>query len=898
MTTRPQPWYIGDEDVLIGDPSALASGAWLENIGAPQHIAHTIWLTDINITAEPSVLHVASHDYRTKLTDSPASVQYRGDLSKATALRYRRRVSFWPWSRPVDPTSGRASRGSLGSGELVLDNAGGRYDGLLGQDNRDQAITSRTIQRRTIDDADDLADSVLMLHAIIETTQVRGDTVRMVLTDPIAKLDKMLQQDSFDPDSSDEGVADKTVPTLIGLARNIPAVMWQGVERRLRVTDGPLSGVGVVRDRYIALNPLADPPQWTFDTSIGNAGVKLQSDPVGVVTLDASTSGDSILPPSPVDVLSGNGEFDQAFTGGAYTYFGYDPTGGSDDNFTASDVALPPGWQSYSPGNVSAQFLGAYRVLQVAGGGLRLLNGPGAGQHQSLRTAQLMQAGKTYRWRLELVERITGGNLALGQKPRLIVRLHPRNQQRLFFADNATPAGVYSGSVTIPGGVADQAIQIYIENQGTMVTVNSITLFEVLDPPEVELAGITLTDYAREVVLQRAKLPEDAIDLDSFKAIDEAFKGSDDQPPQIGMWFGRAVTALTALRGPLDSYAADVYTTRAGVVRVARLRDPALDAGNAQAVLTYNSASFSEAFTDGSFTTSCTLNVGSVSYRLCVRLDVQPAPNDIYVADTLSELSDADVGERAMRRTIAAINGTGVPGVEVGAGTDPHPDVTAEWAVNELANPKMRAVAQAPGADGNGISVSFIGPNFFDAPGSWDGNELSGGIPKGLLLIDAGRLARAPVPQPDLAPGLTTTATARTNWYRASSADFAEGVPQADREQYKAQGQIYVKATNTDNLPAQYRHAIGADPLPTVFDTRAAAVQSLDSVVNLYRKLRHFYPLEVRLHPHETIDMDQVVILQYPRFDLAPGKPLLVVDVDDENRGAAHQRICRIMAWG
>src|SRR5690625_770750 len=499
-------------------------------------------------------VRLATRDYvRTENVDGETeAVRYRGDIGQS--ITYSRSMAFWPWGM---------SSGTLTAGAISIDNRDGLYDQLIFRDMRDQPIR---VTMPTTDGTD-----ITVLTAIVDRVEAPNDREVLVhLKDSLTLLDVPLQQQVYD-DTADDGVIDRPLPVLLGVARSIRPTIWQadvpGEDGpAIRIHDSTLSGVANVRDRGEQLSPFDVPPAYVLDGRIGNAGLILGAEPDGVLTLDASSSGDAMTPPEAPDALDGDGDFTQPFN-----------TITELDNPNELDGWTFTGWPTTDGLRWgTARFEPHMRLGQQVGG--RFFGGSlQTGRAYFWSDMPVLKAGKTYRWELDMVTAVSfwshigsRGYVALSHaRQRVIGRDEPSGKvlfrRRMLDADNRP--GVYSGVVTIPEG-DDHYVQIGTYNGGG-VTIAYLKFIE-LDVPDVDdLEGITLYDYLVEVV-RRAGMTSSVIDKPSVDAVDP-------NQESIGAYFEAPITALAAARAPLDSFCADIHTGREGQLIVARLRDPALD---------------------------------------------------------------------------------------------------------------------------------------------------------------------------------------------------------------------------------------------------------------------------------------------------------------------------------
>ncbi|MGN6229188.1 MAG: SPRY domain-containing protein [Dyella sp.] len=161
--------------------------------------------------------------------------------------------------------------------------------------------------------------------------------------------------------------------------------------------------------------------------------------------------------------------------------------------------------------------------------------------------------------------------------------------------------------------------------------------------------------------------------------------------------------------------------------------------------------------------------------------------------------------------------------------------------------------------------------------------------------IDINALGGDLVPVADTAPGLTTQMGLRRNWAQLSDGDlvsaslnFPLAVRQGMLRQYQA------VASTAQPLAGAYRHALYAPPVASTFDASADAQAEIDRVAAIYATQRWFYSVPVELDAVPEMDLGQVWTLTYPKYGLASGKPVMVIDFEpDYLAGTAN-----VIFWG
>jgi len=169
------------------------------------------------------------------------------------------------------------------------------------------------------------------------------------------------------------------------------------------------------------------------------------------------------------------------------------------------------------------------------------------------------------------------------------------------------------------------------------------------------------------------------------------------------------------------------------------------------------------------------------------------------------------------------------------------------------------------------------------------------------FLIDRERLIRAPRVTVDTAPGLTSSIYARKNNYQFRDGDFADNltaIPLALRQAYTQPAQFTAEAAIPEGFPTIYAHAIDAEPLDSVYDVKSDAATEIQRVINLYSQPRFLVDVEIALDQDEYVDLDDIVLLKYPRYGFDDGVNFLVVGVDDVVVAKEGRRTARLRLWG
>lgn len=234
------------------------------------------------------MLRIADRPFLTDPSDAPPNAPYAGGIA-AAGFVVSRALNFWPWASNAAGSPTRAT--------LKLDNADGRFDALVAQDVRDAAVTVRETDGATLAGAEDAA------HLTVDSVRANSDAdLTLTLTDTVARTQVALQHRLFLP-LVDDALHAKPWPLALGAVRSIEPPCINAADQVYAVNDGPIAGIGSVRDR-------GDPFDYSAgDYTINQDGtITLASEAQGRVTMDTSSLGGT-TPLPPTDLLDGSGDF-------------------------------------------------------------------------------------------------------------------------------------------------------------------------------------------------------------------------------------------------------------------------------------------------------------------------------------------------------------------------------------------------------------------------------------------------------------------------------------------------------------------------------------------------------------------------------------------------------------
>lgn len=454
-------------------------------------------------------VRVAARDFILPPSDPIPNAVYEGRLED-DKIELVQSLAFWVDGR-------KQTQGSAAS--ISIANSDGALDAMLNDDYRDVPVSLEWMEPgQSILIADHVADM------IIDDIEAQDDgTMRLRLASSMSALDSPLQHMIFPP-SADEVAAGKPWPVMLGAARSFTPTLVDSVNRIYAFADQAVVGWGYVRDKGAPLDPNAGPPP-DYVISDDYRGIVLETNPVGKLTADASSTGGGTLPSLADDIWLGYGNpFTQDSSG---DIVGFDQTS-----------------------NVS--FYNVSQIQFVAGSG---------GEYIGLSTAT-MQAGRSYRYKV-VVSFLPGAN-QYGQ-PSISIQSSTSPFPYAVF----TSAGTYEGVITPSANITPRLVfEGYINGNNAVVAM--AYLLEIPDTyTPSEINAITLTDFMREILEVRGGFTPAQWSSSDTEAIDAA-TGYDG----IGYFANEPTTIRSAIEAALSSYCACAWMDDDGVLRFTRLVKP------------------------------------------------------------------------------------------------------------------------------------------------------------------------------------------------------------------------------------------------------------------------------------------------------------------------------------
>lgn len=876
------------------------------------------WLID--------ALEVANYD-----TISDGKI-YLGDLSENESIRYSRSLSYWTQS---------GTGGSMSTGTITVDNVDGTYDSLLTEDNRDRLVVVTK-------------NGVTAITGIIEGVEAPDDrTIRFRLKDVLSRLDRPIQRLTYGSEA-DSAVQGRVLPILFGIGRNIRPTLYDAVDASFgpgyRVADFSLSGATNVRDSGIELNPPNVPIEFvgavsgsgdSFTTSalsvsVGNVVIVYSSGKNGDLTA-LSIGGTASL--SALQYLS----FDTGSGGNDFLYEAQVYTVSSAGTVILSDV---------SGGDV----MGA--AIALSGGDSIAIDRDGIGSSQTV-DGSVSLSGLTTDDALVYIEthqdtsvyptlpsgftNTTGDELwtvGSGGAAR-----DWSSRSGYLESPSASVSHTIADTATGPQGAA--LVRVYWSSNPQYQYDSRISNAGLII--DVEPAGVLTCDASTSgadqysVYLDKRFYSEIAVDrsftgstgfrstaLNPFPSSDlpsgwgrvrtPADEGVSGDPYKIEYVDALKMTSAESDTAFIWLYTADSSSPEGDIVTD-------LVSGK-----TYRAIIEIESLIGGGVRNT----KGNFRLRLSgserILLDI-PASRGQFADNTF--LADFTVTEGSDQGLILAVEGDGIEviirRVEVFEADTPAIDsvsgitlsdfmqeviLRADESITKLDTDDLDTIAGGTPAEigyyseqpVTALSVmrnaldSYTADVYSDRSGNIRFSQLRDpALTNTSFLIDRERLLAPPRVRVDDAPGLTTQMVAKKNNYEFRDSDFADNltaIPLETRQAYTQAGQANAQATVPADFPSIYSHAIDAEPLVSVFDTLSDAETEIQRVVDLYDEPRFIVDVEVALDEDEYVDLDDVVLLEYPRWGFDAGVNFLVVGVDDEISGKHGKRSARLRLWG
>lgn len=543
----------------------------------------TLWNTRgwfvLNTENVPIIyLSIVDEGITTHPSDTPANVQFRPRIKNMMGFSVKRAPKVWVW--------GDTSVQAAAFGKLVIDNYDGAFDFFMLNDLRDAQIIMQLPPALMLGGAATMASAPIVATAILDDSSMDSeDEITVTLKDTIARLDRPLLM-PFNPPFVDSGAARRMMPLSLGALRNLPPQLIDTPNRIFRLGDTAMSNVTAARDKGAPLDVHASPPQYA--PALNGAGICPQVMPVGVFTVDCSSEGAQAQIPGIADILNGVGRLRST------TNPGPDGPGVNTWTGTASPSTTPPSGWSYD--NLAN---GTISRLSFANGmdqdwAMMLSTSvpftPGTTGQQGISAhlaSNCFVPGQTYRISIN----VRSVYIPAGARGGLILRTDlgagmagaisgGYQDQSAIIAPNPNGAP-YSFIWQCPNDNVARSLYVIMSGDTHFATPcqaqwDNVTIELLGTYTELPLVGISIGKYFQEILALRAGESTSVWNAADLTALQAATV--DQTRGTTGYVFGNHYedqpNILTALRDPLDSYGATLFTDNLGILRVARIIDP------------------------------------------------------------------------------------------------------------------------------------------------------------------------------------------------------------------------------------------------------------------------------------------------------------------------------------
>lgn len=804
-------------------------------------------------------LHLGSEDWMSDPADAVPNERYAGLMAGDNSeLRAVRSLDFWPWQRGV----------KTGAMVLnVLDDANTFAD-ILSSDARDMPVT---VSR--IDAGQTFAQRVPVYTAVIDSASVADDlNIKLTCRDRLGLLDVPTQRALFRPDA-EPSAANTPRPIVLGACRNVPVVLTDAAAISYTTSDAPVLGIGYVRDSGYPLDPAAAPADFALDAT--KTALLLHADPTGKVTADLSSVGGAQLPDPSDDILGGAGAPLTGADGSSPT--GLPTTGGDTAGSTPKmlgGVLTFPAVATSATIRVSATIAtsgyggpmynrACVRISWRDAAGLELTYSEGtglSGTHAAATyTAEATAPDGASFGVLEFAAYGHTSGTATFSAPQAwyvmgdgsLIAI-PLENPGLTSAAGWNPEASPMGQLwTLGGGVAVKAPDTSGATGATTARACRNLYMASDKPSSVALGWLPLTSVEKfgagksvQVRVTIPSLPEGvaAIALATGTTIDTI----------LLKWTKAGTYSATITNA--DGVDHDLYLLGIPLVPGTIPVPPSVSSIE---IIAYDDTWNPPA----RLTDPATLQAISLTEYVHQILDVRGA--------------DAGMGW-SMEDTQAIDTATGYAGIGVYLG--------GGESVAQALDMALQSYTACKWSDASGIIriTRLLAPESIaidERAGTLDINAMDGDL----------------VPVMDNAPGLTTQMGVRRNWASLSDGDLVEpstNFPLAVRQSMLRPYQQ--TASSAQALAGAYRHALYAAPVASCFDQQDDGQAEIDRICAIYTVPRWFYAVSVFLEALPALDLGQVWTLTYPKYGLASGKPVMVIDYQpDLLAGTAN-----IILWG
>jgi hypothetical protein len=539
MQGEPIYWAVSlGSDAEAGDIKVLANAGQDAFEHPLTGISDAGWWSQVTI---PGAIRIADRPALTRGTDSPPYTRWEGGITSQDVVT-ESEFHCWVWGR------GGSARGGAVSIQVIDER--GLFDNALGGLYRDQPVS-------IIETESDLGSPSQSLGSfVLERIEVVSEIERrIVLRDSLAKLERGVQRRRILPDAAPDA-AGRMWPTLLGACFSVDMPLIDELNYVYAVDSIGATGIGKVRD---AGDPLQAGSPADYAITDGGQTITLTNVPFGIVTLDASTTGGSYVPPSPVDALGGVG-----------------------DPFAGTLGLVPTGWTD-----------GGTTPVLASGGQCSFEQNTTGSDGYITANAVTLTAGQVYRWEVT----VNAMQQAVGSSglARLLLCQDSNPFTAFVTINGADVSAPFSYPITYSGiyvPAVSHGVTVYYDANnvaaGQACLIEGMTFIE-LDPVddtepddvvEDALEPLTLSAMLQELIETRGGLDSSAWQQSDAEALDSetGYRG-------LGLYVREQLSIRECIDAILDGYTAGVYSDE-GVLRIARLVAPEDEASEASIGIT------------------------------------------------------------------------------------------------------------------------------------------------------------------------------------------------------------------------------------------------------------------------------------------------------------------------
>ena len=808
-------------------------------------------------------LRLGSEDWLSAPTDVVPHQRYSGLLAGDNSeLRAVRSLDFWPWQRGVQ----------TGAMVLTAYDADNVFAEILAGDARDLPVAIGSI-----DAGQTYADRVSLFSAVIDSVSAVDDlTVKLTCRDPLGLLAVPLQRALIRPDA-EPAAANTPRPIVLGACRNVPAVLTDAVNLVYAVSDAPVLGIGYVRDSGYPLDPAAAPADFKLDAQ--KTSLLLNASPVGKVTADLSSVGGDQLPQPSDDILGGAGD---PLTGSD----GSSPTG-----MPAADGDTIGSTPTMQGGVLQFPVIANSSTIRVSGDiATSAYSGPFTPGPAGTRTCVRIS------WR-----NASGGEIGYNEG----TALYGTNATATYTAEATAPDGASFGVMEFAAYAHSGGTATYSNAKAWYVLPSGLVAIPIKNPTFTDASGWNaeispmgqLFEFFPGYVVKHPDTSGNMAPSIS-RALRNQYLANDVPSTQALGWL--PLTSVTKFgAGKSFQVKVTIPTLPEGIVAIGLATGTTIDtiilkwtkAGTYTATITNSDGVDHDLYllgvplVPGAIATPPTVStIQLITYDDSYNpepISLVPATlQAIKLADYLHQILDvraADVGAAWSLADAQAIDtATGYAGIGVYLGGGETIAQTLDMALASYTACKW--------CDGAGtIRITrMIAPESVaevDRAGTIDINALDGDL----------------VPMMDVAPGLTTQMGVRRNCALPSDGDLVAASVNFPLSVRQSMLRTFQQtASSAQPLAGAYRHALYAAPVASCFDQQADGQAEIDRICGIYAQPRWFYAGPVFLDALPGLDLGQVWTLVYPKYGLASGKPVMIIDYQPDLLAGTANIIC----WG